>query len=126
MMQTLPFTPATTPVPTNTYVIIYYAMYFWLKLSHIPYEYTFLRCYFAGYCVLEFVISELMLIFVQVAMIWVIILMMIMMMVLIISENYETLDTSHNQCLRLTLTYLLASITLTLTCSCNISQEQNK
>lgn len=95
----------TTPAPTYTYVIIYYAMYFWLKLTlkrlkrlkkhyyinHIPYEYTFLRCYFAGYCVLEFVTSELMLIFVQVAMMktnirmWVIILMMIMMMVLIIT-----------------------------------------
>lgn len=27
------------------------------------------------------------------------------------SENDETMDTSHSQCLRLTLTYLLASIT---------------
>lgn len=42
------------------------------------------------------------------------------------SENDETLDTSHSQCLRLTLTYLLASITLKLTCSCNISQDQSR
>lgn len=37
------------------------------------------------------------------------------------SENDETLDMSHSQCLRLPLTCFLASI-----CSCNISQEKNK
>lgn len=147
MMQTLPFTPATmcptTPAPTYTYVIIYYAKYFWLKLT----------------------LKRLKKLLYQLYTVWIHVVQMLFSRLLCIrvcdvrvnavfsagsydegkyqdvgnyinddnddginyhSENYETLDTLHSRCLRLTLTYLLASITLKLTCSCNISQEQNK